>query len=138
MSYPNNYGRSVINLAVSEQLFIPQGVNLTSPNAFPVAKEGNISFGLDTNTLYLGYSGIWHPIGQAGSTGPSITGPTGLGATGRTGSTGLGETGNTGMTGPSITGSTGLGATGNTGSTGITGPSITGSTGLGATGNTGM
>ena len=73
-------------------------------------------------------SGLQLQSGPTGSTGPSVTGPTGAAST---------VTGPTGATGPQVTGPTGAAST----VTGPTGPSVTGPTGpsgvVGSTGPTG-
>jgi len=86
----------------------------TGPSGGPTGSTGP--------TGITGAGAFTGPTGATGATGPSVTGPTGLAATGVTGATGR-----TGPPGSSITGPTGAAAnlTGPTGPTGVDGPVMT-------------
>src|ERR1051326_590085 len=117
--------KSFTSLAVSDQLQLHVGAQVTGPDPFPVPHVGNVAFGLDTQELYVGFNDVWNPI--TGGGGGGVTGPVGhTGSTGRTGP--QGRTGSTGPAGSGTghTGPAGVGSTGRTGpagtQTGRTGP----------------
>jgi hypothetical protein len=127
-----------ISYPASKAMYLGANASNTSGDVVVSTGDGfsTVSRSTVTGATGIGATGFMGATGASGLSGTTgATGASGLsGTTGATGASGLsGTTGATGASG--LTGATGLGATGLAGTTGATGASgLTGATGLGATG----